>query len=109
MLKTVKWFVLGIVVCAAVALWFCGTRHVVRSEQGLRVVKKAGFSFEYIYVDQREWGPLDYLSHPVAKAILAEELEASRDAAKQAVEDARREINQGIEEVKKSFETPPKK
>ncbi len=104
MLKTVKWFALGLVVAAFAVGYFAYTRHIVRTEDGTRIVKKTDNTFEHIYVDSREWGPLDHLSHPAAKALRADDLQRAKDAAKEAYDDARDQVKKGLDDASKQID-----
>jgi len=96
MLKRLKWIGLGILIAAGGLGWFSYTRHVVRDEDGLRVVRKTKGSFQDIYVDVREWGAFDYLQHEDVRDALAR---AEAEEVKEKLRETGEKVKQKIDEV----------
>jgi len=109
-LKTIKWFIIGILVAAVGFGWFAWTRHIVRDEDGLRVVKKTEGSFQNIYVDTTDWGTLDWLNNKTVRdAVARDQFERTKEAATEAAKDVKEKINEAVEDAQKAVNDAFKK
>ncbi|MBI3271031.1 MAG: hypothetical protein HYZ53_18655 [Planctomycetes bacterium] len=97
-MKKIKAFALGLGVAVLALAWFTFTRHVIRTPEGMRVVKRVENGFQNSYVDVRAWGFLDYAAHPeVGKALAVDELERAKARGEAAANELEQKLGKAID------------
>lgn len=105
MLRSLKWFVLGLLVMAAAGGWLTYTRYVVKTEDGYRIVPKRQPSFQTVYVDTTKWGPLDWLANTeISDAILQDKLERAKRGLDRQTQEMKDAWDKGLEGARKELE-----
>jgi hypothetical protein len=89
MFSTLKGFVMGVFVTSIAFIGGAFTHHVVRSQEGIKLVPRVEYAFLNIYVDVRNWGPADYWQHPeIAKALAQSGLKDAKSVVSQDYDQA---------------------
>lgn len=81
------------------------THHVVRSSDGLKIVRKSPGSLDKIYVDMRNWGAVDYIANrDVVLALARAGYQQSREQAEQSLRNSRESVEKSLAEAQRELE-----
>lgn len=94
-----------------VAVWFLGTHTVIFTDDGVKMSSKGRFGFDDLFVDVRDWSPLEYARNPrIATDLGIQEIRdwQQSDAGQQTAEylrEAGDQVNEAAQALQKWINT----
>jgi hypothetical protein len=104
MINMLKGFVAGLVMGWVLLLLLAWNRHIVRTPEGHLLVPRGAGGFEDIYVDVRDWGPIDYLrNQDFTEALARHGYEGAKKSAQVKVDEVLDQAEQKVDAAKKKI------
>jgi hypothetical protein len=104
MLNAIKGFLLGFVVGCLSLTAAAYTHHVVRTADGIKVVRKSTGSLDKIFVDTRNWGAVELITNrDVVAALTRAGYDQSRQQVEQALKDGRQALERSLDDARREL------